>query len=260
MGAAVSVPSENIWCRWELIFDLIESIGGTESCMAWEAGLPVMRGFWTLEGFQAVNGVAWSDLELGYADVDVMEADQSSARAQQPAHAGKDPQFLDERGGRPNPNSKPTQSCCGDPMSMDSTSLGRVIIKLVENQICKPFAKKLDKGWNPKAMHAPLLEVLEPRKAMEELAIDIGNHMKLNPSGGGPNFIKRFTEAENQFWTLNSAEECQAFRRSQRAENALRRKEVRKGKRPSGDELCKEGVNSPNDGTDLGYDLAEAGQ
>ena len=134
-----------------------------------------------------------------------------------------------------------------------------MIIKLVENQICKPFADKLDKGWNLKAMHAPLLEVLEPRKAMEELAIDIGNHMKLKPIGGGAIFIKKFTEAENQFWTLNSAEECQAFQRRQRAEKALRRNEVRKGKRPSGDKHRKEGANLPNDGTELGSDLAEAG-
>ena len=259
MGAAVSVPSENIWCRWELVFDLIENIGGTEACMSWEAVLPVMRGFWTLEGSQAVNGLAWPDVEMGYAD-DVMETDQSSAKAQRPSHAGKDHQFPDEHGGRPNQNSKPTQSCCEDPPSMDSTSLGRVIIKLVENQICKPFADKLDKGWNPKALHAPLLEVLEPRKAMEELAIDIGHHMKLVPRGGGPNFINKFAEAENQFWTLNSPEECQAFRRCRRAEKALRRKEVRRGKRPSGDEHSKEGANPPNDGTDLGSGLAETGQ
>ena len=258
MGAAVSVPSKQIWCRWELVFDLMESIGGSESCMSWEAVLPVTRGFWTLEGFQAVTGLAWPDVGIGFAD-DVMKTDQSSARAQRPSHAGKDPQFPDEHGERPNPNSKPTQSCCEDPLSMDSTSLGRVIIKLVENQICKPFADKLDKGWNLKAMHAPLLEVLEPRKAMKELAVDIGNHMKLKPIGGGASFIKKFTEAENQFWTLNSAEECQAFRRCQRAEKALRRKEVRKGKRPSGENHRKEGVNLPNDGTDLRSDLVGAG-
>ena len=258
MGAAVSVPSEQIWFRWELVSDLMECIGGSESCMSWEAVLPVTRGFYTLEGFQAVNGLAWPDVELEFAD-DVMKTNQPSARAQRPAHADKDPQFPDEHGARPNPKPKPTQSCCGDPMSMDSTSLGRVIIKLVENQICKPFADKLDKGWNLKAMHAPLLEVLEPRKAMEELAIDIGNHMKLKPMGGGASFIKKFTAAENQFWTLNSAEECQAFRRYQRAEKALRRNEVRKGKRPSGDKHRKEGANLPNDGTELGSDLAEAG-
>ena len=240
------------------MFDLMESIGGTESCMSWETVLPVTRGFWTLEGFQAVTGLAWPDVEIGYAD-DAMKTDQSSTRAQRPSHAGEDPQFPDEHGGRLKPNSKPMQSCCGDPLSMDSISLGRVIIKLVENQICKPFADKLDKGWNLKVMDAPLLEVLEPRKAMEELAIDIGNHMKVKPIGGGTGFIKKFAEAENQFWTLNSAEECQAFRRCQRAEKALLRKRVRKGKRPSGNKQREEGANVPVNGTDLGSDLAEAG-
>ena len=120
MGAAVSVPSEQIWFRWELVSDLMECIGGSESCMSWEAVLPVTRGFWTLEGFQAVNGLAWPDVELGFAD-DVMMTDQSSARVQRPSHAGKDAQLPDEHGGRPNPNSKPTQSCCEDPLLMDST-------------------------------------------------------------------------------------------------------------------------------------------
>ena len=259
MGAAVSVPSENIWCTWELVFDLMESIGGTESCMCWEAVLPVTRGFWTLEGFQSVTGLAWTDVNFGYAD-DVMKTNQSRARAQQPSHASEDPQFLDEDGERPTPDSKPTQSCCEDPLSMDLTSIGRVIIKLVENQICKPFADKLDKGWNLKAMHAPLLEVLEPRKAMEELAVDIGYHMKNQPIGGGPSFIKKSTEAEKQFWTLNTAEECRAFRRRQGAEKALHRERVRRGKRSSNNKDRKEGTNVTYDSADLGSDLAEGGQ
>lgn len=259
MGAVVSVPAKNIWCRWELVFDLMESIGGTEAYMSWEAALAVTRGFWTLEGFQAVTGLAWSDVEPGYAHDDVIETDQSSARAQRPSHAGKDIQLPDEHGERASPNSKPTQSYSWDPLSMNPISLGRVVIKLVEKQICKPFADKLDNGWNLEETNAPLLEVLEPRKAMEELAVDICNHMKQKPIGGGASFIKKFTEAENQFWTLNNAEECQAFRRCQRAERALRRKEVRKGKRPSGNKYRKEGANVPNDGTDLESDLAEAG-
>ena len=259
MGAVVSVPSENIWCPWELVFDLMESTGGTDSCMCWEAVLPVTRGFWTLEGFQSMTGLVWTDMNFGYAD-DIMKTDQSRASAQQPSHASEDPQLPDEDGEQPTLNSKPMQSCCGGPSSMDVTSICRVIITLVENQICKPFADKLDKGWNLKAMHAPLLEVLEPRKAMEELAVDIGYQIRNQPVGGFPSFIKNSTEAENQFWTLNTAEECRAFRRRQGAEKALHRERVRRGKRSSNNKHRKEGTNVLNDGTDLGSDLAEGGQ
>ena len=258
MGAAVSVLTSNIWCRWDLVFAMMESIGRTESFVSWEGVLVATRGLWTLEGFKALSGVAWCDVDIGNED-DVVETGESSARAQRPSHASKDAQIPDENGGRASPKSKPTQNYRRDALSMNPMTCGRLITNLIERQICKPFADKLEKGWDVEEMNAPLLEPLEPRKAMEELAIDLFNHMKQQPSGAAT-FIKNSTAAENQSWTLNSAEECQAFRKRQRAEKALLRKKGHKGKRPSGDKYRKEGANVPNDGTDPGYDLAEAGQ
>ena len=259
MGAAVSVPTSNIWSRWDVVFAMMESIGRTDLCISWEGVLAATCGLFTLEGFQSVTGVAWRDVEAEFEDEDVMETEEFDARAQRPSHADKDAQFPDENGERPSPGSKHTQSYRRDALSMNPMTCGRLIVNLVEKQICKPFADKLEKGWNLEEMNAPLLELLEPRKAMEELAIDFYNHMRQNPVAGAATFIKESTETENQSWALNSAEECQAFWQCQRGKEVLLRKGVHKGNRPSGDKYRKQGVNVPNDGTGPGSDLAEAG-
>ena len=269
MGAAVSVPTENIWCRWDMVFDLMKAIGRAGSCVSWDAILAALWGLWTLQGFQALTGVAWSNVKVRNEDEDVIETDKSSAREQRPSHAGKDAQSSDENGERPSSNSKPTQSCADlleplltsmkDALSIDPMTLGRLAVISLEKQICKPFADKLEKGWNPEEIDAPLLELFEPRKAMEGLAIDFYNHLKQEPLADVATFIKRVTATENQSWTLNSAEECRAFRQCRRAEKALLRKEIRKGKMPLREKYCKEGANLPNDGTDPESDLAEAG-
>ena len=259
MGAAVSVPTRNIWCRWEVVFAMMDSIGRTELCISWEGVLAATCGLWTLEGFQSVTGVAWPDVGAEFEDDDITETDEFDAKAQRSSHAGKDAQFPDENGERPSRNSKHTQSNQRDALSMNQMTCGRWIVSLVEKQICKPFADKLEKGWNPKALNAPLLEPLKPRKAMEELATDFYNHMRQKPVGGATTLIKKATEKAKQSWTLNSAEECQAFRQCQRAEKALLWKKVHQDKRPSGDRYRKESANVPNDGTDPGSDPAEAG-
>ncbi len=250
-----------------MIFDLMKVIGRAGSCVSWQAILAAILGFWTPEGFQALTGVAWSEVGVGYEDDDVMETDKSSARTQRPA--GKDAQFSDENGERPSPSCKPTQSYADlhesllasmkDALSIHPMTLGRLTTIFLGKLICKPFADKLEKGWSTEEINAPLLELLEPRKAMEELAINFYNHMKGKPLVEVANFIKKSTETENQSWTLNSAEECQAFRQRQRAEKALLRKKVHKGKGPLREKFHKEGANLQNDGTDPKSDLAEAG-
>ena len=259
MGAAVSVPTKNIWSRWDVVFAMMESIGRTEACISWEGVLAATCGLWTLEGFQSITGVAWCDVKAEFEDDVAMGRDEFEARAQRPSHAGKGAQSPDDNGEGPSPNSKHTQSHRRDGLSMNSMTCGRLIINLVEKQICKPFADKLERGWNLEEMNAPLLELLEPRKAMEGLATDFYNYMRQKPVGGAATFIKKSTETEIQSWTLNSAQECQAFRQCQRAEKALLRKKVHKGKKPSGDKYHEESANVPNNGTDPGSDLAEAG-
>ena len=259
MGAAVSVPTRNIWCRWEVVFAMMDSIGRNELCISWEGVLAATCGLWTLEGFQSVTGVAWPDVQAEFEDGDVTETDGFDAKVQRPPHASKDAQFPDENGERPSRNFKHTQSNKRDALSMNQMTCGRWIVSLVEKQICKPFADKLEKGWSPKELNAPLLEPLEPRKAMEDLATDFYNHMRQKPVGGATALIKEATEKAKQSWTLNSAEECQAFRQCQRAEKALLWKKVHQDKRPSDDRYRKESANVPNDGSNPGSDPAEAG-
>lgn len=253
MGAAVSVPNGNVWCRWESFFVMMECIGRTELCISWERVLPLARGSWTLEGFQSVTGMAWRDVEAVFYGLfyGVMETDEFDARAQRPSHAGEDAQFPDENGERPSPNS--------DALSMHEMTRGRWALKFLEKQICKPFADKLEKGWDLKEMNAPLLEPLEPRKAMEELATDFYIHVKRHPVAGAATLIKEATETEKQSWTLNSAEECQAFQRRQEAEKVLQRIKVDISKRRSGDKNRKEGASVPDNGTNPGSDPTEAG-
>ncbi|KAK0514673.1 hypothetical protein JMJ35_003290 [Cladonia borealis] len=193
-----------------------------------------MWGLVKIEDFQTMTGVAWCDVEAG-----IMEPDEFNARAQRKSRAGKDAQSPDEMGERPSPS--------------------RWVVTLFEKQFCKTFADKLEKGWDLKEMDAPLLEPLEPRKAMVELATEFYNLMIQKPVGGAATLIIKATETEKQSWALNSAEECQAFRQRQRAEKVLQRKKVHRGKRPSGDKYRKEGASVPVDGTDPGSDPAEAG-
>ena len=135
----------------------------------------------------------------------------------------------------------------------------RWVVSVFEKEFCKAFADKLEKGWNLEEMDAPLLKPLEPRKAIEELAIDFYNLMIQKPVGGAATLIIKATETEKQSWGLNSAEECQVFQQRQRAEKVLQRKKVHKGKRPSGDKYRKEGASVPDDGTNPGSGPAEAG-
>lgn len=253
MGAAVSVPTENVWCRWDVVFAGMRSTGRT-TMISWEGVLAAMCGAMTIEGFQSLTGVAWCDVGVGF-----MEPEELDAIAQRPSHAGKDVQLPDENGERRSPNYKHTKSRRRDALPVDSMTCGRFTVNLFEKQICKRFADKLEKGWNLEEMDAPLLEPLEPRKAMEELATDFYNHMRKKPVGGAPILIKKATQTVKQSWTLLSAEECQTFRRYQEAEKVLQRMKVQKGKRPSSDKYCEGGGNVPNEGTDSGSDLTEAG-
>ena len=250
----MSVPTESIWCRWEVVFSNMKSIGRTKLRISWEGVLAATLGSMKIEDFQMLTGVAWCDVEAG-----VMEPDELNARARRTSYAGEDAQSPDENGIRPGSNSDHIQSYRRDALSMDEMTPGRFIVTLVGKQICKPFADKLKKGWNLEEMTAPLLEVLEPRKAMEELATDFYIYARQKPVGGAAPLIIKATETEKEFWALNSAEECQVFQQRQRAEKVLQRKEVHKGKRPSGGKYRRKGASVPDNRTDPGSDPVEAG-
>ena len=250
----MSVPTENIWCRWDVVFSKMKSIGTTNLYVSWGGVLAAMWDLVKIEDFQTMTGVAWCDVEAG-----IMEPDEFNARAQRKSRAGKDAQSPDEMRARPSPRSKHTQSYKRNALSVDPMTCSRWVVTLFEKQFCKTFADKLEKGWDLKEMDTPLLEPLEPRKAMVELATEFYNLMIQKPVGGAATLIIKATETEKQSWALNSAEECQAFRQRQRAEKVLQRKKVLRGKRPSGDKYRKEGASVPVDGTDPGSDPAETG-
>ena len=250
----MSVPTENTWCRWDVVFSAIKSMGRTNLYFTWWGVLAAMWGSMKIEDFQTLTGVAWCDVEAG-----VMESDELNARAQRTSHVGEDAQSPDDNIERPSPRSRHTRRYRRDALSINQTTCIRWVISVFEKEFCKTFANELEKGWNLKEMDAPLLEPLEPRKAMQELAIDFYNLMIQKPTCGAATLIIKATKSEKQFWALNSAEECQAFQQRQRAEKVLRRKKVHKGKGLSSDKYRKEGVSVPDDGTNPGSGPAEAG-
>ena len=255
MGITVSVHTDRICCDWRMVLALITH----GPFISWFLGLIFGRNVFALEDFESSQEQISSKLWPNLKDSDSAASGHPDTKTKTPSYAAQATQSTVQHPNQASGDYKSTERSedwkrtfdwwDGLP-STDPCSVGRLTLAYFERDIYNQFEEDVEMPWHVEPFDSPLLEFLEPRKAVQGVVHDLKAHMSGVKSpwlGEANKFLKISTIAEKHSLRLNTAAECYALRHCVKAAalkaNGKSKRRVRKGARQERNK----GIDEPNE-------------